>query len=427
MVIKNQKSINICILGLGYVGLPLALEFAKKYQVIGYDKSKRRIDKLKKNIDCNNEFSKKELSNKSDLLYTNNLREIEKSNIYIVTVPTPIKKNKLPDLSYLRSACADIGNVLDKNNYVIFESTVFPGATEEICIPILEKVSKLKLNKDFYCGYSPERINPGDKKHTLVDIIKITSGSNTKSSNFIDRLYRDIIKAGTYKASSIKIAEAAKVIENTQRDLNIAFVNELSIIFNKLNINTKEVLKAASTKWNFTNYKPGLVGGHCIGVDPYYLTYKAKKEGINPKIILSGREINDQMFKFIYKQIENQINKKNIKIKKPKVLIMGFSFKENCSDIRNTQVFNLYQLLRDKNFLIDIFDPISNKFDSKKVYNVELIRDLKKEYYDIILLLVGHDVFKKMGVKKIKSFAKKNSVFYDLHGLFDLKESDLYL
>ena len=387
---------TISVFGLGYVGLPLAIEFSKYYKTIGYDICDKRINELKLFKDSNNEISKN-IIKRSNIKFTNDLNDLKKSNTYIVTVPTPIDKFNNPDLKNILTACKNIGNLLKKKDLVIFESTVYPGLTEEKCIPLLEKISRLKLNKHFYCGYSPERVNPGDKKKTLDKIIKITSGSNKYALSVVDRLYKKIIKVGTFKVSSIKIAEAAKVIENTQRDLNVAFVNELSMLFHKMNIDTEEVLEAANTKWNFQNFKPGLVGGHCIGVDPYYLTHKAKQIGFKPKIILSGRKVNNEMGKFIVKIINDkfQKNKKFKAQKKYNVLIMGFTFKENCSDIRNTKVADMIESLKKHSNNIDVFDPLINKISFTQQYKYNLVYSPNKNYYDIIIISVAHNFFKR--------------------------------
>ena len=374
----NLKNVRLGIVGLGYVGLPLAVEFGKQFkEVVGFDLKSKRIKELRSLIDVTGEVSRKEIKSSKNLSFTYNLENIKNCNCYIVAVPTPVSSKNIPDFKLIKNACKLIGKVLKKNDVVIFESTVYPGATEEICVPILENVSSLKFNKDFFVGYSPERINPGDKKHTIKNIIKIVSGSNIKITKFISDLYSKIVKVGTHKVSSIKIAEAAKVIENTQRDLNIALVNELSIIFNKLNLNTEEVLKAAETKWNFISFRPGLVGGHCIGIDPYYLTYKSKKIGYNPKIILAGRNLNDKMSHYVGNQILKKINKKNLNKKKIKILLMGLSFKENCPDIRNSKSIDLYHFLLNKNIDIDVYDPVIDKKD-KELKSINLIKYPKK-------------------------------------------------
>ena len=408
----------ISIIGLGYVGLPLALEFSKKFEVIGFDINKKRIHEIKKGFDTNGDIDLSLINSKNKIIFTSDDKFLLTSNIYIITVPTPIYKNYKPNLSIVYSAIKLISRFLTKNNFIIFESTVFPGATEELFIPLIERESNLKLNIDFFCGYSPERINPGDKNKKLTDIIKITSGSNNYSASFIDSLYKKIIKVGTCKVDNIKIAESAKVIENAQRDLNIAFVNELSIIFNKLGINTKKVLDAASTKWNFLNFKPGLVGGHCIGVDPYYLAYRSKQAGYNPKIILSGRNVNNFMPKFIFKEFIKNMKNKNIKVQNSKVLIMGITFKENCSDIRNSKSIEIYDLLLKKNINIQVFDPLANISELENNFNINTISFPKINYYDSILILVPHSKIKKLGKKKILSFTKKKSIIYDIKNTF---------
>ena len=412
----------IAVVGLGYVGLPLSIEFSKHFKTVGFDIDKKRINQLKDFNDINNEISLAEIKNKKKLTFSSNIEDIKKCNTFIITVPTPVDKKNKPDLKNIFKSCLIIGKILKKKDLIIFESTVYPGLTEEVCIPKIEKYSKLKINKDFYCGYSPERINPGDKKRTLSKIIKITSGSNLIASKIVDNLYKKIIKAGTFNVSSIKVAEASKVIENTQRDLNVAFVNELSMIFSKMNIDTEEVLDAANTKWNFQKFTPGLVGGHCIGVDPYYLTYKAKRLGLKPKIILSGRKVNNNMSKFITKKINNNIKlKKNIN---SRILIMGITFKENCSDIRNTKVIDLYNQLSKTNNIVDVYDPTVNKIKVKKVYNLKLMNILKKNYYDAIVISVAHNLFRNIGFKKIRSYGKKKCLIFDLKYLFD-KRNDV--
>ncbi len=416
---------KIAVVGLGYVGLPLSIEFSKHFKTVGFDINKKRINQLKNFNDINNEISLQEIKNKKKLTFSSNIDDIKKCNTYIITVPTPIDKQNNPDLKNILNACLIIGKILKEKDLIIFESTVYPGLTDEICIPKIEKYSKLKINKDFYCGYSPERINPGDKKRTLSKIIKITSGSNLIASKIVDNLYKKIIKAGTYNVSSIKVAEASKVIENTQRDLNVAFVNELAMIFSKMNIDTEEVLNAANTKWNFQKFIPGLVGGHCIGVDPYYLTYKAKKLGFKPKIISSGRTVNNNMAKFITKKINESITiKKNIN---SRILIMGITFKENCSDVRNTKVIDLYNQLSKTNNIVDVYDPIVNKIEVKKIYNLKLTNILKQNYYDAIVISVAHNLFKNIGIKKIRSYGKKKCLIFDLKYLFDKKNDVIRL
>ena len=409
---------KISIIGLGYVGLPLLIAFSKKFNVIGIDTNTKRINELNTNYDSTNEISTKELKkNKKKIKYTSKYSELINSNIIIVTLPTPIYKNKKPNLAIIKNSCEKISKFLKKNDLIIFESTVYPGATRTVFIPIIEKISKLKSNVDFGFGYSPERINPGDKKHSIEKIPKIVSGSNKKCLNIVYSIYSKIIKAKIYKAPSVEIAEAAKVIENCQRDINIAFMNELSIIFNKLNLDTNEIIKAASTKWNFLKFKPGLVGGHCIGVDPYYLTYSAKKVGINPKIILSGRKINNNIPLYL----SNIVFKKLRHISKPKILVLGYTFKENIPDIRNTKIKNLCEnISKKKNYKIYVKDPFikkkPNELKSKK--NIIYINKIKNNFFDFILFLVPHNSFLKLGEKKIKKFGKKNSFILDLKGKF---------
>lgn len=421
---KNRK---ICIIGLGYVGLPLAVAFSEKYEVIGFDISKSRISELKNFHDKTNELSSKDLKKAIDfgLKFSNNKIDIKESNTYIITVPTPLTINKNPDFQPLISASELVGSVLKNQDLVIYESTVYPGATEEICVPILEKISKLiyinNIQKEneigFYCGYSPERINPGDKIHTLKKIIKVTSGSTDKIAEEVDLLYSSIITAGTYKVSSIKVAEASKVIENTQRDLNIAFVNELAIIFNFLKINTEEVLKAAGTKWNFLPFKPGLVGGHCIGIDPYYLTFKAQQCGYEPEVILAGRKINDYMPVFVANLLIKEMVARDFKIKNSRVLIYGITFKENCPDTRNSKVFDLITELEQFGCLVDVYDPLANPEDFSS--NMIIKEDIILDNYESIILAVAHNEFYKLNVK-----TEKNIVF-DLKSI--LKEKDLSL
>jgi len=415
---------KISIIGLGYVGLPLAVEFGKKRSVIGFDISESRIDELKNGIDNTLEVTDLELKEAIQLSYTNDLNDIKDCEIFIITVPTPIDKDKRPDLTPLEKSSESVGSVLKKGDIVIYESTVYPGATEEKCVPILEQQSGLVFNKDFYCGYSPERINPGDKEHRLTSIKKITAGSTPEIATKVDELYKEIIIAGTHKVSSIKIAEAAKIIENTQRDVNIALINELSLIFNKLGIDTEAVLEAAGTKWNFLAFKPGLVGGHCIGVDPYYLTHKAIEVGYNPEVILAGRKINDHMGSYIVDQVSSLMTKKLIQIDGASILIMGFTFKENCPDIRNTGVLNILKGFQDFNCKVDVYDPWVNKDEAPFEFNINLIEVPKKGKYDAVILAVAHNEFKGLSAVKIKSFGKDNHVLYDVKCLLDVNESD---
>ncbi|EBJ4738592.1 Vi polysaccharide biosynthesis UDP-N-acetylglucosamine C-6 dehydrogenase TviB [Salmonella enterica] len=418
------ENINIGIVGLGYVGLPLAVEFGKKFETIGFDIKSTRVEELKNNIDTTLECSSDELQSAKLLQFTNNIEDIKKCNVYIVTVPTPIDKFKRPDLSPLVKASKLLGSILNKGDVVIYESTVYPGATEEDCVPVLEQQSGMVFNKDFFVGYSPERINPGDKEHRVTSIRKVTSGSTTEIADFVDSIYASIIKAGTYKASSIKVAEAAKVIENTQRDLNIALINELAIIFNKLNIDTEEVLKAAGTKWNFLPFRPGLVGGHCIGVDPYYLTHKAQSIGYNPEVILSGRRINDAMGEYVASQLVKKMIKTKIQIDYADVLVMGFAFKENCPDLRNTKVIDIISSLKDYNINADVYDPWISPDEAVREYGVNIHNNIPEKKYDAILFAVAHDEFKKMTMGEILSLTKSNYFIYDLKYIID---SDLVI
>ena len=414
------KNKNIAVIGLGYVGLPLAVEFGKKFNVIGYDVNSSRIEELSNGFDSTGEITKRKFQSSIKLSLTSNLDDIKNSNIYIIAVPTPIDNKQNPDLTILLSATLSIARVLQKNDIVIYESTVYPGCTEEDCVPVLEKHSKLKYNKDFFCGYSPERINPGDKKRTLTKIVKITSGSNDKVAKEIDALYSHIITAGTYLASSIKVAEAAKIIENCQRDINIAFVNELSMLFKKMNLDTQEVLDAAGTKWNFIPFKPGLVGGHCIGVDPYYLTYKAKQLRYDSKIILSARKLNDNYVNFIVKNIVNHFSKLVLK-RKVNALVMGVTFKENCPDIRNSKVFELLEKISD-NFDIDVYDPYASKKEVLKKYKFNLcdFNNLKNNNYDCVIIAVGHTEFLNIDLESL--VVDDNSLIYDLKGIYNNKK-----
>ena len=417
-----NENFKLGIVGLGYVGLPLAVEFSKDYSVIGYDISKSRIDELLNKIDITREVESEKLNNaiEKNLFLTNTISDLEKCNIYIITVPTPIHKDKSPDLTFLKSASISIGKLLKKEDIVIYESTVYPGCTEEYCVPILEKHSHLKYNKDFFCGYSPERINPGDKINTLTKIKKVTSGSTKKTAQKVNDLYLSIIKAGTHLAPSIKIAEASKAIENAQRDLNISFMNELAIIFDKMDIDTNDVLEAAGTKWNFLNFKPGIVGGHCIGVDPYYLTYKSKQLGYDPKVILSGREVNDNMGNFIGEKVISLMSKNNIKNKDSKAIILGITFKENCPDIRNSKVIDIYNLLISRGINVDVHDPFANADNVLEELNIKLISNFEK--YDAVILAVAHSNYQDLKVEKLKK--DKNSIIYDVKGILNRKIID---
>ena len=423
----NFKKIKIGVLGLGYVGLPLAVEFSKKFRTFGFDTNTIRVKQLKNGKDETREVLKKDLIKANKLIFTNNYLDLSACNVYIVTVPTPILKNKKTNLKFIKEAYKFVSKMLKIGDTVILESTVYPGTTKEICVPILEKYSGLKFNKHFYRGYSPERINPGDKKHTISRIKKITSGSNEKASKLIDGLYKHIISAGTYLAENIEIAEAAKVIENTQRDLNIALINEFSIIFNKMGIETMSVLKAAKTKWNFLPFEPGLVGGHCIGVDPYYLTHKAQIIGYDPKIILSGRKLNDSMGAYVVKNLKKLLKQNKKKLPNVKILIMGLSFKENCKDIRNTKVLDIYNGLKHITKQVDLFDPIVSKSEVKKVFGIFPTQNLYKNKYDAIILSVPHLSIKKMGIKEIRNLCKTKGIIYDIKSVFNIKYTDLRL
>ena len=406
---------KIAIIGLGYVGLPLAVEFGKIIEVIGFDINQSRIDELKKGVDRTLEADAEELKSAKHLSFSSDQNALKTANYFIVTVPTPVDEYRVPDLRPLQSASKTVGAALKKGDTVIYESTVYPGCTEEVCVPILEKISGLKFNKDFFCGYSPERINPGDKQHRLPNIKKITSGSTPEVAEKVDQLYKKIIKAGTHKASSLKVAEAAKVIENSQRDLNIAFVNELALIFQRVGIDTHEVLEAAGTKWNFLPFKPGLVGGHCIGVDPYYLTYKAESLGYHPEVILSGRRINDNMAIYIANEVIKLMAKNQLPIHGGKVLVMGLTFKENCPDIRNSKVVDVVRELAGFGTQVDIFDPHADADEVKHEYNLELIKTISKKYHAVVLT-VGHKEFASIDWNALK---EPNAVVYDVKGFLD--------
>jgi UDP-N-acetyl-D-galactosamine dehydrogenase len=410
-----SNNTNIAVIGLGYVGLPLAVEFGKKYNVIGFDINGNRISELKSGIDKTMESSKDEILSSKQLQFSYNIEDIRKCNIYIVTVPTPIDNYKSPDLKPLLAASKMLGGVLKKGDIVIYESTVYPGCTEEDCVPVLEKVSSLKYNVDFFCGYSPERINPGDKINTLTKIKKVTSGSNAKVALIVNELYKSIITAGTHLAPSIKVAEASKAIENAQRDINISFVNELSLIFDKVGIDTHDVLEAAGTKWNFLNYKPGLVGGHCIGVDPYYLAYKAESLGYHPQVILSGRRVNDEMGVFVANKVVKLMIQRGITIKGAKALILGVTFKENCPDIRNSKVVDIYRELIQFGLEVEVYDPHADKIEVDSEYQILLSSTLTK--YDSIILAVSHNEFLTIDIEGLKTSNK--SVIYDIKSILD--------
>lgn len=423
-LVENAK---IAVIGLGYVGLPLAVEFGKKSSTIGFDVNQGRIDELNQGHDSTLECDDEELASAHYLSFTTNLEKIRKCNVYIVTVPTPIDEHKRPDLTPLIKASETLGTVISKDDVIIYESTVYPGATEEVCIPVIERVSGLKYNEDFFAGYSPERINPGDKEHRVTNILKVTSGSTPTIAEFVDDMYKQIISAGTHKASSIKVAEAAKVIENTQRDVNIALINELSIIFNKLGIDTLEVLEAAGTKWNFLPFRPGLVGGHCIGVDPYYLTHKAQSVGYHPEMILAGRRLNDGMGQYVVSQLVKHMLSKRIHVEGSNVLVMGLTFKENCPDLRNTKVVDIISELKEYNINVDVMDPWASEHDAEQEYGLSLCKERKPHYYDAIILAVSHDEFKSMGAEEIKAMGKPIHVLYDLKYVLDKCNVDMRL
>ena len=427
MHIVKKEDFKLSIIGLGYVGLPLAVEFGRKRPVVGFDINQRRIDELKAGNDITLETTQEELAAAKHLSYTTNLDDLHACNCYIVTVPTPIDEHKRPDLTPLIKASETVGKVLKKGDIVIYESTVYPGCTEEDCVPVLEKHSGLKFNQDFYCGYSPERINPGDKEHRVTTIKKVTSGSTQEIADLVDVLYNEIITAGTYKADSIKVAEAAKVIENTQRDLNIALINELALIFNKMGIDTEAVLKAAGSKWNFLPFRPGLVGGHCIGVDPYYLTHKAQAIGYHPEIILAGRRLNDSMGAYVVAQLVKAMTKKRIQVEGAKVLVMGLAFKENCPDLRNTRVVDIITELKDYNCQVDVYDPWVAVEQAQHEYGITPIAAPNAGAYDAIILAVAHHQFKSMGAMNIRNLGKPSSIVYDLKYLLQVSESDLRL
>ena len=416
---------KIAVIGLGYVGLPLAVEFGKKFPTVGYDISESRVVELNSGLDTTLEATSDELASANQLSFTTTPSEIESCNIFIVTVPTPIDGSNTPDLGPVISATHLVGKYLNKNDVIIYESTVYPGATEEVCVPILEQVSSLRFNIDFFCGYSPERINPGDKTRRLTNILKVTSGSTPAIATRVDELYQSIITAGTHKASSIKVAEAAKVIENTQRDINIALVNELALIFNRVGIDTEEVLEAAGTKWNFLPFRPGLVGGHCIGVDPYYLVHKAETLGYHPQLISAGRRINDNMGHFVVSEVVKLMASKKINIVDSRILMLGLTFKENCPDLRNTRVVEMiYELTHTYNAKVDVFDPWVDKQEAHALYNLNLIEQPGNGHYDAIIVAVSHDQFKKLGIEGIKVFGKENFVLYDIKYLFSSSDVD---
>lgn len=424
---SKLSDVKIAVIGLGYVGLPLAVAFAKRFPVLGFDINSNRVKELETGVDATLEISNSELVAAEALSFSCSEDDLKPCNTFIVTVPTPIDKFKRPDLTPLLKASAMLGRVIKKDDVIIYESTVYPGATEDDCIPVVERLSGLSLNKDFFAGYSPERINPGDKSHRVEDILKVTSGSDQATADFVDALYSSVIRAGTFKASSIKVAEAAKVIENTQRDVNIALINELAIIFNKLDIDTLEVLEAAGTKWNFLPFRPGLVGGHCIGVDPYYLTHKSESVGYRPEMILAGRRINDGMGSYVVSQLIKKMINKKIEISGSRVLVMGLTFKENCPDIRNTKVIDIVDELKAYEVDIDIIDPWCDPVEAANEYGLVVSKAAEEGEYDAVLVAVAHDEFKEMGVKAIRAFGRPKNILYDLKYVFPRDDVDIRL
>jgi UDP-N-acetyl-D-glucosamine/UDP-N-acetyl-D-galactosamine dehydrogenase len=418
MKIPEIRKCRIGIVGLGYVGLPLAVEFGKHYQTIGFDVKPARIAQLRKGRDLTMECTRAELRAAERLSFTTDLKALSRSQVFIVTVPTPIDDYKRPDLTALKRASESVGAVMRRGSVVVYESTVYPGCTEEICVPILERVSGLKLNRDFFAGYSPERINPGDKQHRLTNIRKVTSGSTPQVAEFVDRLYGSIVTAGTHRASSIRVAEAAKVIENTQRDVNIALINELALIFNRLGIDTEEVLDAAGSKWNFLPFRPGLVGGHCIGVDPYYLTHKAAEIGYHAEMILAGRRLNDNMALYVTGQITRLMASKRIHVKGSRALVLGMTFKENCPDIRNSKVVDVIRELKSHGATVDIYDPWANPAECRHEYGLTTVRSLRSGRYDVAIVAVAHRQFRELGALGVRRLCKKTHVVYDIKHVF---------
>jgi len=423
----NIQDVRLAVVGLGYVGLPLAVEFGKQREVLGFDINVRRIEELRAGNDHTLEVAGPELAEARHLRYSSDPAELAAANVFIVTVPTPIDQYKQPDLTPLERASETIGRILKRGDIVIYESTVYPGATEEVCVPVLERISGLKFNEDFYAGYSPERINPGDKQHRVSTIRKVTSGSTPEVADLVDALYRQIITAGTHKAPSIKVAEAAKVIENTQRDVNIALINELALIFNRLGIDTLDVLQAAGTKWNFLPFRPGLVGGHCIGVDPYYLTHKAQSIGYHPEIILAGRRLNDSMGGYVVSQLVKAMTKRRIQVQGSRVLVMGLTFKENCPDLRNTRVVDIVRELKEYSIDVDVYDPWVDPAEAQHEYGITPVSRPQSAAYDGIILAVAHEQFASMGAAALRALGKPEHVLYDLKYVLAAGESDLRL
>jgi UDP-N-acetyl-D-galactosamine dehydrogenase len=420
----NLRHLKVGVVGLGYVGLPLAVEFGKRFQTVGFDIKPDRVDELRKGHDSTLEVDSAELREAKKLTYTTKLADLKPCRVFIVTVPTPIDEYKRPDLTPLVKSSESVGQVLKKGDVVVYESTVYPGCTEEVCVPILERASGLKFNKDFFAGYSPERINPGDKEHRLPTIRKVTSGSTPDVAEFVDSLYRSIITVGTHKASSIKVAEAAKVIENTQRDVNIALINELALIFNRLGIDTEEVLNAAGSKWNFLPFRPGLVGGHCIGVDPYYLTHKAQAIGYHPEMILAGRRINDNMGIYVAQQVAQLMIMRKIQVRDSRILIMGLTFKENCPDVRNTKIVDVVHELEKYGAKVDVYDPWADADEAQHEYGLRPVPKLKNGTYDAVVMGVAHKEFRALGIQKVRALGKKTHVLYDIKYVFRTDEVD---
>ncbi len=415
---------RVCVIGLGYVGLPLAVEFGKSFPTVGFDTNGNRIAELRESRDSTLEVTAQDLAAATCLSYTESVDDLRDCNVYVVTVPTPIDRHKRPDLTPLQRASETIGGVLARGDVVIYESTVYPGATEEVCVPILERVSGLRMNADFHVGYSPERINPGDHEHRVTNILKVTSGSNPEAAEFVDRLYRSIITAGTHKTSSIRVAEAAKVIENTQRDVNIALINELSLLFDKLGIDSLEVLQAAGTKWNFLPFRPGLVGGHCIGVDPYYLTHKAQEIGFHPQIILAGRQINDGMGAHVAERVIKLLTRRRIHVVGANVLVMGLAFKEDCPDVRNTRVVDIIAELQNYHASVDVFDPWVDAEEARREYGVNIVTEPSKNHYQAVILAVAHREFRELGAQAVRAFGQQDSVLFDVKGVLPRDEVD---
>jgi len=423
----KAEDVRIGVIGLGYVGLPLAVAFGRVFPTVGFDTSEKRIKELESGVDRTLEVESGEMSKAKYLEYCAEPEALKRANFYIVTVPTPLDKHKAPDLGPLRGASETVGRVIGRDDVVVFESTVYPGATEEVCIPIIERISGLAYNKDFHAGYSPERINPGDKDHRVTDIVKVTSGSTPQVAALVDEVYRKVITAGTHRASSIRVAEAAKVIENTQRDVNIALINELAALFDRLGLDTQEVLEAAGTKWNFLPFRPGLVGGHCIGVDPYYLTYKAMEVGHHPEMILAGRRINDEMGTFVANQVVRLMIRKQIGVAGARVLVMGLAFKENCPDMRNTRVVDILRELQGYGAETEVWDPWVDRDEARKEYGLDLLLEPETGAYDAIVLAVGHRQFRELGIQGVRALARTPHVIYDTKGLFPKNECDARL